>query len=224
MMELPTSPRLLFARIGLGDLLPAHCRGVLIVSQNKLQASSQPKPDIPRLTAQMATGDEDAYRQFYDLYFNRLLRYLLVVTGNEDSAREALQSTLLRVTRNARKFESEAAFWSWLTVLDRSSVADQGRRLRRYLAFLDRFFQQKQIETAPAEDQAGARLLELLERNLAALPMEERELLERKYFERQSVHDLAEQMQLTEKALDSRLVRIRRRLKNMILEEISREK
>jgi RNA polymerase sigma-70 factor (ECF subfamily) len=197
---------------------------VLIVSQTKLQASFQPAPDIPRLTAQMAKGDEGAYRQFYDLYFSRLLRYLLVVTGNEDSAREALQLTLLRVAKHARRFESEPAFWGWLTVLAKSCVTDEGRRSRRYLSFLGRFFEQKQTEIAGAEDLAGDRLLALLEKNLAALPLAERELLERKYFDHESVHDLAEQMRLTAKAVDSRLVRIRRRLKDMILEEIRREK
>ena len=71
----------------------------------------------------MARGDQNAYRRFYELYFDRLLRYMLVVTGNEQAAREALHSTMLRVARHARRFDSEAVFWRWLTVLGRSSAA-----------------------------------------------------------------------------------------------------
>jgi len=43
----------------------------------------------------MAGGDEMAWRMFYNAYFDRLWRYLLVVAaGNEDTAREALQFEL----------------------------------------------------------------------------------------------------------------------------------
>ena len=96
--------------------------------------------DIAALTRAMARGDESAYRTFYEAYFHRLFRYLLVVTaGDEDAAREALQATLVRVVRHIKPFREEGVFWSWLTVLARSALSDQTRKRRRYLAFLDRF-------------------------------------------------------------------------------------
>ena len=49
-----------------------------------------------------------AYRAFYNAYFDRLSRYLLVVAaGNEDAMREALQGTLMRVVRHIKVFQSE---------------------------------------------------------------------------------------------------------------------
>src|ERR1035441_10881638 len=88
----------------------------------------------------MADGDELAYRAFYDAYFNRLSRYLLVVAaGDEDAVREAMQSALVRVVRHIKVFPTDAVLWSWLTVLARSALSDQNRKRRRYLAFLDRF-------------------------------------------------------------------------------------
>src|SRR5437016_11856184 len=106
-----------------------------------MSAEPQLSIDIAALTAGMAAGDEDAYRMFHELYFRRLLRYLLVVTGGrEEAAREALQLTLLRVVRHVRKFNSEEAFWSWLTVLARSAVVDETRKRHRYFAFLERLF------------------------------------------------------------------------------------
>ena len=61
--------------------------------------------DVAALTRAMALGDEAAFRQFYDAYFDRLLRYLLVVTGgNEQAAREALQGALVRVARHVKPF------------------------------------------------------------------------------------------------------------------------
>ena len=202
---------------------PAPCL-VLTIAEAKSQETSQPAPEIPRLTAEMARGNEHAYQEFYELYFNRLLRYLLVVTRNEEQAREALQSTLLRVARHVRRFDSEPVFWNWLTVLARSSARDEGRRSRRYLSFLGRFFEQKTIEAEGMEAEADTRLRELLEMNMAALPPEERQLLEQKYFDRQSIRQMAEQMKSTERAVESRMMRLRRRLKDEIVEQLRHEK
>ena len=171
----------------------------------------------------MAAGDEDAYRMFHELYFQRLLRYLLVVTGGrEEAAREALQLTLLRVVRHVRKFSSEETFWSWLTVLARSSVVDEARKRHRYFAFLERFFQHAQIEAAVNPD-ADARLQEMLAANLDILPPDECELIKRKYFARESVKEIAAETGATEKAIESQLVRIRRKLKAGILAQLNDE-
>lgn len=177
------------------------------------------------LTRQMLAGEETAYRAFHDAYVPRLWRYLLVVTaGDEDAAREALQSALVRVARHVRVFADEAAFWSWLTVLARSALGDQTRKRRRYLAFLDRFTRHVRAEPAAADDHpADARLFALLERRVADLPAGERDLVERKYFARQPVRRMADELQTTEKAVESRLGRIRRKLKAALLAELNDE-
>ena len=177
------------------------------------------------LTRRMTKGDELAYRTFYDAYFNRLSRYLLVVTaGDEDAAREALQSALLRVVRHIKVFPSDAVFWSWLTVLARSALTDQTRKRRRYLAFLDRFtWHTHAQQMAPNDPEADAKLATLLESSLGALPFDERGLLEAKYFKRCSVREIAEELNLSEKAVESRLGRIRQKLKTGILDGLKRE-
>ncbi|HVM50399.1 MAG TPA: RNA polymerase sigma factor [Candidatus Acidoferrum sp.] len=173
----------------------------------------------------MAKGDEEAYRAFYDAYFQRLWRYLLVVTGgDEEASREALQATLVRVVRHIKPFPNEGAFWSWLTVLARSALSDQTRKCRRYLAFLDRFRLHAPIqEAAPDEGDADARLFALLDQGLAALPEDECELVRQKYIEGRSVREIAGERQTSEKAIESRLVRIRRKLKETVLHELREE-
>ena len=185
-----------------------------------------PEPlDVAILTRRMAAGDELAYRSFYDAYFNRLSRYLLVVTaGDEDTAREALQSALVRVVRHIKVFPSDAIFWSWLTVLARSALSDQARKERRYLAFLDRFtWHTRAQEAAPDDAEVDTQLDTLLESSLGGLPFDERRLVEAKYLERRSVRDIAEELSLSEKAVESRLVRIRHKLKTAILDGLKRE-
>src|SRR5438034_3100709 len=96
-------------------------------------AGKADEKEIRELTSGLAVGDEEAFREFHAAYFGRLLRYLFVVThGDEQAAHDALQETMTRVVRYARRFDSEEAFWSWLTVLARSAVSDAGRKRSRY--------------------------------------------------------------------------------------------
>lgn len=191
-----------------------------IMSEDRSAAAS----DIAVLTARMARGDEAAFRNFHAAYFSRLLRYLFVVAqGDEEIAREALQSALLRVARHVRRFESEAAFWNWLTVLARSAAVDEQRKRRRQTSLLYRFFERQQIANASLAPDADARLLASLEQGLGDLTGEERALVKRKYFEEESVRDIAASLNTTEKAVESRLVRARRRLKTLILARLQDE-
>lgn len=190
-----------------------------------LEAAPAPTLNIEDLTRRMAAGDEAAYRQFYDAYFHRLSRYLLVVAaGNEEAAAEALESALLRVVRHIRMFPSEEVFWSWLTVLARSAHRDQSRKRSRYLAVLERFTRHSQIgESGPDSREADARIQTALTSSLASLPDDERQLVEGKYFERRSVRELAGVFQTSEKAIESRLVRIRRKLRETLLLKLKDE-
>jgi len=177
---------------------------------------------LAALTARMARGDEDAWRVFHARYHDRLLRYLLVLTRDDTAARDALQQTLTRVVRHVRRFDDEAVFWSWLTVLARSAAADEGRRHRRYFAFLARLFEQAPADGSDEGDMDAA-LIEILEANLSALDAGERELIEWKYFRGETVRAIAAALATSEGAVESRLARVRCKLKAAVLRQLHHE-
>jgi len=187
--------------------------------------SSPKPPEIVSLTRAMVRGDETAYRLFYEAYFDRMLRYLLVVTGgNEQAAREALQLALVRVVRHVKVFDAEEKFWSWLTVLARSALADESRKRRRYFSFLERFTRHQETKMVLADSgEADEQLRALLEKNLSALPVDEQRLIEQKYLLHRSVREIAGGQQTTEKAVESKLSRVRRKLKDAMLAELKNE-
>ena len=166
-----------------------------------------------------------AWRTFYDAYFDRLWRYLLVIAaGNEDAAREALQAALVRVTRHIKVFQNEEVFWSWLTVLARTAFADENKKRRRYFSFLDRFTRHAEVEFDGLNDnQADVRLQVLLERQVALLPPDEQKLVGQKYFAHRAVREIADELQTTEKAVESKLSRVRQKLKDAVLTELKNE-
>ena len=185
----------------------------------------RPPRQITALTGALARGDEAAFREFFDAYFDRLLRYLLVITGgNEPAAREALQAALIRVARHVKPFDTEEKFWSWLTVLARTALADESKKQRRWFAFLERFSRHAETEDNFGNDGAAEeKLRALLKQNLSALPPGERDLLEQKYFLRRSVREIAGAEGATEKAVESRLSRTRQKLKDAIVASLKHD-
>lgn len=190
-------------------------------------AANVVQADIAALTERLAAGNEDAFRQFHAAYFDRLMRYLIVVTrGDEEAARDALQETFMRVVRHARRFDSEAAFWSWLTVLARSAALDGGRKRQRYWQTLRNYAHSlfHSNATPDSNDNFEEQLLTLSLEGLGALSAEDRELVEGKYLRGASVRELAVASGLSEKAVESRLGRARRLLRERVLKGLKNEK
>jgi len=178
----------------------------------------QESGEIVLMTRGLAAGDEGAFREFHAVYFDRLYQFLLVVArGQEDEAQEALQQTLLRVLRYARVFESEEVFWGWLKMLARSAARDAGRKRHRYWSLLQKFalFGRTELQApqAPQEDSLRARL----EESLQELEAADRRLIEGKYLGGATVKELGAQLGLTEKAVESRLARLRQQLRERLL-------
>ena len=190
-------------------------------------AATSEQPEIRDLTRRLAAGDDDAFRIFHNAYFGRLLRYVFVITrGDEDAAREALQETMTRVVRYARPFESEEAFWSWLTVLARSAIVDGGRKRQRYWKLLRGYalWWKPQPEDGIEARQTEEHLHQLLLEGLEELEPLERRLVQRKYLEGGTTREIAQETDLTERAVESRLLRARRQLRESLLGRLNHDK
>jgi len=167
-------------------------------------AEVAPASPLATLTQRMAAGDEAAFADWHGIYATRLFRYVLVLQrGDEHSAADVLQETLLRVARHIRSFDEEHAFWDWLAKLARSAAADHGRKRSRYLRFLDIFRAQPPAPALPELEPLAA----ALEAALAQLPEADAALLRAKYHDDLSQRDLAARLAISEEALESRLRR-----------------
>jgi RNA polymerase sigma-70 factor (ECF subfamily) len=176
---------------------------------------------VALLTRRLRARDEAAFREFHKLYFDRLYQFLLVVTrGQEHEAQDALQETLLRVVRYVREFETDDAFWGWLRVVARSAARDGGRKHRRYFNLLQNFalrWQNHAHEQTAIEDN---RLSLLLEESLEELDPQDRRLIEGKYLDGETVKELSACTGLTDKAVESRLGRLRRRVRELMIKKL----
>lgn len=188
-----------------------------------IDAAATADAAVASLTARMVAGEEAAWVEFHGQYFDRLLRYLFVLCrGDEQAARDALQATLAKAARHVRRCDREEAWWGWLTVVARSCVIDAARGRSRYRALLDRYAGWAGF-FAPATAPTEKPLAEWLDDCLAALPPEDRALLVAKYHEEESTAELAARAGCSAKALESRLARLRRRVKEQLINRMRHE-
>ena len=184
--------------------------------------ASESAGSILELTRGLASGKDSSFTEFHSHYFDRLYRFLLVVSrGNEEEAQEALQQTLLRVLRYARPFESEDAFWSWLKALGRSAARDAGRKRQRYLALLETFALRGPPAMETAESLEEGHLQSVLAECLEHMRPEDAQALHAKYVLGATVKELASRAGVTEKSIESRLLRLRRELRERVLKKLN---
>jgi RNA polymerase sigma-70 factor, ECF subfamily len=174
------------------------------------------------LTRRMAAGEEAAFREFHARYFDRLYQFVLVVArGNQQEAEEAVQDTLVRVARYVRMIENEETLWCWLKSVARSAARDAGRKQTRYARLLERFGWRWKTLGADSTPAADPGLTDLLEQGLGCLEADERRLIEGRYGQGATIRELAHQTGLSERAVESRLVRLRRHLREHLLRQLS---
>ena len=195
-----------------------------IMSQKLLPRPVQDANSIQELTAKMKDGDEAAFSAFYERYCDRLFRYLIVLTrGDEARSRDLLQETMTKVVRSVRGFADERQFWNWLAALARNCFIDALRKARRTLQVVPLLPEDAPtIPSAVAADD-DAPLFDALEDCLAAMGVEERELIEAFYFKEGSHESVARERQTTPKAVESKLARVRQKLRSAILKRLHHE-
>lgn len=183
--------------------------------------SSATSVSVADLTAAIARGDEDAFRHFHALYWKRLYAYFMVLTkANEALAGDLTQTTMIRVACRLRPIDSEAALWSWLARVARNIFIDSCRAENRRPQSVE---WQDETADSPVESQANTRLTQALEDALQLLEANERSLVEQTYFDGRRQAELASDLGMTVKALESRLFRLRQKLRLSILSSLRDE-
>lgn len=83
------------------------------------------------LVLRCQAGDESAFRQLYDAFSGRTLRYLRGVI-DDDAAEDVQQEVWLGVYRRIRDLANPGGFRTWLYATTRSRAIDHLRRQRRW--------------------------------------------------------------------------------------------
>jgi RNA polymerase sigma-70 factor (ECF subfamily) len=173
------------------------------------------------LVRHLLSGDEAAFRRFFDGHFSRLYRFALKRTGGDhDAAEEIVQKTLIAAMRKLQTFRGEATLFTWLCAICRREVSawrvargrhsalmlsEDAPEIRAQLAALASVAAQQPDEAFDRGETAR-----LVQTALDVLPGSYSEVLEWKYIYGLSVVEISERMCTGPKAVESLLGRARK--------------
>lgn len=174
--------------------------------------------DDEGLIARLRAGELAAFDELYARYHGRVYRYLVRMVLDVAEAEELHQETWTRFARGVGQLRDETKVAGWLFRIAHNLATSRGRRRaveQRATAAWQDTHAPEPVRT-PDELLAAARAREVLERALAALAPDDRELLLWVAIEGLRPQDAAEVLGVRPEALRKRLERARVRLRALI--------
>lgn len=160
---------------------------------------------------------EEEFNETVRSNFDSLVRAAGSVLGCEDSAKDSVQQTLVRVWKNIATFDpTKASLRTLLHVsVRRQAISHQISRKRRITA-MERFWVDIIPERPRKDDPRMDRLMEAL----GELPEKKQALLRKHFFEGKSVAEIAEEMGVSRAAMSARIKTLKGTLKRQYRKKI----
>lgn len=162
-------------------------------------------------------GDEEAFRELFELHKDRIYSIALRYAGDSATAMDIAQETFLKLLSSIQQFRGDSNFDSWLYRLVVNSCLDHHRRRRRFLPLLD---QALDLFRAPRESALHDLLREEQEERVqqvvAQLPEEQRIVVVLRYTEGLSYEEIADLLGCRRGTVASRLNRAHKALERRL--------
>ena len=171
-------------------------------------------------------GDEDAFATLVRLYEKRVFALAVRMCGSREDAAEAAQEAFLAAWQGLSFFRGDASFSTWLYRLTSNACVDLLRREGRHRSAAGPSLDDEGLsldvpDTAlsPQDEAERQELREAIDRGLAALSPEHRQILILREMHQLSYDEIAEVLSLDTGTVKSRISRARRQLRNFLLKD-----
>jgi len=172
------------------------------------------------LLTRAGEGDEDAFRQIVERHQDRLIRLCESLLQNRAEALDAAQEVFLKTYRKAGSLEQKGQLFTWMYRVATNHCLNSIRR-RKIVRFIpfggeseDETRTVEPVDEAPRQDEKleSRQRWRATQRLIAELPENQRAVLVLAKFEGLSYRDIAQTLNITEGAVESRLFRAMRNL------------
>jgi len=173
-----------------------------------------------KLIRRASAGDRDAAEVFIRAFQGQLFAYMLRMSGRPDVAEDIVQDAFVRVLTNLDRFDPRFRFSTWLFTIAR----------RLYLNSIQKHapsYNSEVMESRPdvgrdspgdlvIDHDSGAILKDELQRGLAKLTLEQREILILFHQQNWPIWLIAQHLEMPEGTVKSHLHRGRRRMREIL--------
>ena len=163
-------------------------------------------------------GDRDAFGELVEQYRDNVYRLAYRMCGNAYDADEAAQEAFVAAWRALPNFRGDAKFSTWLYRLTTNAAIDVMRREKRHQTVGDgEMVDLADDADSPQETVERTEQQETVQKALATLSEEYREVLLLRYMEELDYAEIAEVLQLPSGTVKSRINRAKAALKTALL-------
>jgi RNA polymerase sigma-70 factor (ECF subfamily) len=188
--------------------------GATSLRRSRAVSASAPRNSEAALIARLKRGDSDAADEFFDVYAARIRRFIASALGRSDAdADDVLQDTMIALAEALPFFRGDCSLFTFACAIAHRKVLTAFRASARR-ARLTQAASTMQLDSNQRESQDYSDV----QRGLARLTPEYREILTLKYVEEISVAEIARILAMSEHAIESRLARARKALRKSLEE------
>ena len=175
---------------------------------------TQPVDDLD-LIRRMQAGDDDAVRDLYAQYGQRLYAYALRLTSDPATAEDVTQNTLVTAWRTARTFRGEGRLIAWLLGIVHHTAM---KTLRGDTRYLDDVAEETVSEDQPSpEEQAQVKdERRWVRQGIQSLSPEHRAVLDLVFYQGLSLNEAAQVLNIPVGTVKSRLSYARDHLRGVL--------
>lgn len=176
--------------------------------------------------AQIAKGDEEAFRQLIERHQDRVYGTVAkMLGGTGPDVEELAQEIFLRVWRAASRYEVKAKFTTWLMTITRNlvftffdSAGKKREKLHETLEAEDDFVgsQGGSLKRTAADELSGKELAEAVEKACAELPRTQRMVVHLRQYEGMEFEEIAKVMGMSLTAVKALMFRARENLREKL--------
>ena len=151
------------------------------------------------------------------LHYGPLMRYIIApILQNPQDREDCLSEVSMRVWEKIGQFDGEkGSFHAWLTAITRNTALNHARKASGSSA-------EELSESTPSPELSPEETLlkkerqEALKTALSRLSYKDRLLFYRKYYYRQSTAQIAAELDMTERAVEGKLYRVKKQLRKSL--------
>jgi RNA polymerase sigma-70 factor, ECF subfamily len=173
-----------------------------------------PRFSESQLLAALRAGEATAVTTWFQMYHDRLLRFVTLKISDPADAQEITQEIFINCLRHLPLFRGSSSLWTWMQSIARHEMADYFRKKYAKKAIkslpLHEF-----VSDVPISD--AHEVSERVKAAFQALSKESQELLMMKYIDRKKVKEIAAEVGRSVKAVESDLFRARLEFRDLYL-------
>lgn len=151
-----------------------------------------------------------------ELHYGPLIRYIIApILSDQRDREEVFSDIVLRVWDRIDQFDSDHGTWAnWLAIISRNAAIDRLRKST--LATSEITDEIPAPDSDPEQQLIRKERQQALSKAIRSLTYEEQALFYRKYYYRQPTSQIASEYGTTERAIEGKLYRIKKKLRKVL--------